>query len=856
MPRRVLAGLLVLVMLISIIPLGAVAVDLTDYDVYLEGNLYALGNKVWIQGANAKPQDSDLEDEAKFKWDSVKEGGARVSVEGCGKEAHTHTEENGCFDGDILTCTKQPHKHSLVCQIRDAYYLWEVKERIVETEDPVGPEDPDETEDPVGSEDPAVPDNYVFRVRNIAKDQNGMPMQGAEFVLLAPPDEEGGNWLVQNNDAEDIPFVTSEGYAYFMGPAKDTRVGEAVWHLAQNASAFVEKGAYYNQYKSSDDQWDLTIMVYSDGTYELVDVQECHCCTCTEDCTTSGHQCNPDCKCKERTVHTADNGETEGYDPATRTITFINDAVLVDLYIDVETENMPAGMDELKVNIYGPGDEDEEEVTITGAGEYWQFKKHGLKPGIYTIEAQVEDCEPIYRVIRSGLGEEEQFSNVVELGFGNSSGFFTIAFPEVENPTEETTEPEEETTEPTKPEDRISNTIIINTQSTDGTPLSGARYGLFDGNTLVDGKVYTQTMEGLEAYMIPGEEVTFTLRQQAAPAGYQISEDNDRYQVRIYENEDGEAEVRLKDTKLFTNAVEIGKDGEQIVVFRNTKSPEPEEPEEVGQTTIQLTCNVTVEVDQECMEPSEAIRDMMNRKHSFIVEWEDGKSEPLSLKNGETGTFEIPIFQTTPYTVKPQEKITDYSLVLTLGGKTISSNQKLSGDTHLSAAANYTIVPGDEVVNLFMTKVNARTKETLADAKFTLKNAKGQVAMKYETDEDGSIEIIDMLDEAGKYTLIETAAPKEYQKLSTPISINVSMGYTRTTKGGKPVLKQGLVAAISHKYVEKQADGSYLITNYHESDIPQTGDGFRMDLWVGTMAVSAVALAAVALDLKKKKAAR
>lgn len=866
--RRISAWLLVLVILVSLIPMGAAAADedkvvITDYPFYQRGDKYPFETRVWIQGANVTPSDEDVEDSTKYKWDHAKDKNGWITAEGCGKEAHKHKVENGCYDGDILICVKQAHTHSLVCTMKDAYYLWEVTEKpegsggTENPEDPENPEPTEPTETTEPTEAPAAPEDYVFRVRNITADQGGMPMEGAEFVLLAPPDEEGGNWLVQNNAEKDIPFITSEGYAYFMGPGKDTRVGEAVWHLAQNASAFVEGGAYYNQYKSSDDQWDLTVMVYDDGTYELLDVQECHCCTCTEDCDAPGHKCNPDCKCKERTVHTADNGETEGYDSETRTITFINDAVLVDLYIDVETENMPAGMTELKVNIYGPGDDDEEEVTITGAGEYWQFEKRGLKPGIYTIEAQVEDCEPIYRVIRSGLGEEEQISNAVELGFGNSSAFFTIAFPEVENPTEETTEPTEETTEPSEPEEEyISNTIVINTASSDGEPLSGARYGLFDGNTLVDGRVFSQTVEGLEQYMIPGEVVTFNLRQQAAPAGYQISEDNDRYQVRIYENDEGETEVRLKDTKLFTNAIEIGEDGQQIIVFRNVKAPEPEEPEEGGLTTIQLTCNVTVEVDAECAEPTEAIQKMLNRKHSFIVEWEDGQSEPLSLKDGETGTFEVPISQKTPYTVKPQEKATDYSLVMTLGGKTISSNQKLSGDTHLTAAANYTIIPGDEVVNLFMTKVNARTKETLADAKFTLKNPKGQVAMKYETDEDGSVEIIDLLDEPGKYTLIETAAPKEYQKMNTPIKINVAMDYIRTTKGGKPVLKQGLVATISHKYVEKQADGSYLIVNYHESDIPQTGDEFRMDLWIGVMAISAVALTAVALDLKKKKASR
>ncbi|GAB6093200.1 SpaA isopeptide-forming pilin-related protein [Furfurilactobacillus curtus] len=73
---------------------------------------------------------------------------------------------------------------------------------------------------------------------------------------------------------------------------------------------------------------------------------------------------------------------------------------------------------------------------------------------------------------------------------------------------------------------------------------------------------------------------------------------------------------------------------------------------------------------------------------------------------------------------------------------------------------------------LVLTKIDAQTKQALANATFTLTNATtGKVVGTYTTDANGQITITDLL--LGQYTLTETKAPIGYQ-LAKPTPITVS----------------------------------------------------------------------------------
>ena len=182
-----------------------------------------------------------------------------------------------------------------------------------------------------------------------------------------------------------------------------------------------------------------------------------------------------------------------------------------------------------------------------------------------------------------------------------------------------------------------------------------------------------------------------------------------------------------------------------------------------------------------------------------------------------------------------------------------------SEDTNVIATLSHNFVAGKYKPELFMVKVNAKNRNrTLAGAKFSLKDETGIILKTYLTQKDGTIEILnDVLDNyPTTYTLTEIAAPEEYVKLKTPISIALEYEYlpSRGTNG-KITATQNLVANVYHESVEKGTDGWYYIKNAHTSDIPQTGDMFNSAMWIGLLAASAAGLVAIAVCRKKKRKA-
>ncbi len=110
MKKRILSALLVLVMLLSLLPVSALAKDYGDD--WLENGTYAVGDTIWTQRRDPDRLPKNIP--AGTEW--IRGGYQEILV--CDKEAHTHTHDECCTKTRFHVfcnhdkCGKEEHTHS------------------------------------------------------------------------------------------------------------------------------------------------------------------------------------------------------------------------------------------------------------------------------------------------------------------------------------------------------------------------------------------------------------------------------------------------------------------------------------------------------------------------------------------------------------------------------------------------------------------------------------------------------------------------------------------------------------------------------------------------------------------------
>jgi len=385
-----------------------------------------------------------------------------------------------------------------------------------------------------------------------------------------------------------------------------------------------------------------------------------------------------------------------------------------------------------------------------------------------------------------------------------------------------------------------ANTIILRTEDKQGKELQGAEYTLTNGTqTRIINAQTGYILDDLLEYAA-GADAEYTLEQTKKPDGYNLAKE--KYTVEVSQKD---VTVTLK--KASTSAViGEGSQGEQVAKFVNSNSEET--------AKIKITCDsVTANVDDRCWDKVKTQKEFESRKHDFRLYIKDSngdwqETEILTLGKGESGIFKAELAHGTEYKVVPDNSGSfAYTITNTPG---IIGEAQLDSVLNLHARITYTIKRGDSWHDVYLRKVSYRGKKPLSDAKFVLRDEYDDTIETYITKDDGHIDIEGIFNEPGRtYSLKEIKAPEGYIKLNRPIEIEIVVGYERSAEGG--VLNQVLTERISHEEVELTADGTYIIINKTESDIPQTGDTMNPVLWGGMAVLSLMAAAVLVLGKKR-----
>ena len=192
------------------------------------------------------------------------------------------------------------------------------------------------------------------------------------------------------------------------------------------------------------------------------------------------------------------------------------------------------------------------------------------------------------------------------------------------------------------------------------------------------------------------------------------------------------------------------------------------------------------------------------------------------------------------------ETVYSENVVLT---KTTADNGDTSvGNGAIEVTNTYTeiYIPVHTLGSIVVTK-NATGAATPANTTFQLQKRSGNdwinvgEAVAYSAFTQNTYTFAEL--EEGTYRVVETGAEVDGCALETVYSENVVLTKTTADNGDTSV-----------------GNGSYVVTNKHEeieddgfSDSPKTADTFQPSLWVATMAISVVMLAALLFAQKKRK---
>lgn len=901
MIRRFTAVLLALMMLVSVLPANAGA------------EVYKIGDQIWITGAAEKPTG---ETEPGSKWAPVVTAdGVWQSRPGqCPKQEHSH--KTSCYDTQgTLVCTLEKHKHGPICNIKYAEYLWEV---VSDGSGAIIPEptDPPATEP---GQDDYEEGTASFSVRNLDARDSEKPLVGAEFLLLEPRTEgndvvQGHVYTDENGEAFFGGLALEDGensatWYLVQNMAPENALSN---HYRPNTDKW-----NVSIVRNGEDSFTVESIVL-DGAEE--ETEEAESTEPAEEATenTEPEESTPPADGEEE--GSEEIAPVQGYDPVTRTLTVLNEPLLGSLLINAEFEGLAAGdfPEEMTTSakVSGPnGYEKTVAFPVDKVGfSPWQDELIDLTMGDYSIvsaePSQIEGYTMEETVIEVQLPEEEPAVGAsVTLSKNASYATFIITYRYTANEPTDTTNPSEsteptdpaestdpsESTEPTNPTESTESTDPTDpteateptevtepteeTNPTESTEPTGSSEPVVepdehtnellirvvdesgnevDGTTIAMGdKNYSNgDVIDLEALAEEGKNVTYSLKQTKAAAGYNLA--TEEYTVKI-SKEDGEVEVKVTDEgqsfleRVFSgSSIPYGPNGEWLLTFTNERKT----------AQIKLTCRVTVNFGAGCWEDASLKKKYLeDTEYEFLLTWEDdnGKDQDsIKLANGQSGVFEMQVPYGVEYEITPVNEKGYFASTFTEGAKKATIGiSELQAENRVAVMNTYTIEPG-AALELNMVKVDATTEEPMQDVSFTLLDSDGDELATYKSGEEGEINIVGVLNAGGVYALKETETHEGYEILSDPVSITVSADYSLKKAGGTPALKQKLTAAVSSKAVEKQTDGTYLVKNYKTGEgpsgsNPKTGDSFDIVLWSGAMAVSTMGLVLMAAGMEKKK---
>ena len=760
MMKRITAALLALILIISVLPVGAFGQEESE-------KIYQLGEEIWIVGASAKPTEKTA---IGTKWDQyLTEDGEWESKQGeCPLELHSHGILCYNTDGDLV-CVKEVHKkHSVSCTIKYAKYHWIVV--VDPSYIPPEEEKPDDNENQgqgPGYSDPNKeypPGSANFTLRNI--DPSGNTLQDIEYYLLN-----------ENNDVKGHFLTNPDGEIFFGGLQLKAGSAAETWTLVQNPPL---PAALEEYYEHNQGKWNVTVVRNGDSdTFFVSNI-------------TGGEG-------------TEDADPLQGYDAATNVMTVVNQPKLYDILVTLhpeglENQGIPKDLI-AHVTITGP---DGEQISVDlPDGINPQSCLEGRKPGTYQVTGlTVENGEidgyslgqPYVVVALPRPSQDAEIpilqQDYVYVGSECAWPDFRIVLPY--------TKEDEQPSEPEQDLD-LSNKILIQIVNEAGDPTDGAEVALMSGGDILE-RYTGETSYTLDLTSYP--HGTYSLVQIKAPQGHEDAPE--RYSITVGTDRNGDPQVLLQKDSRDSGVVVNPGTGDQIAFFTNARKT----------TQVRLTCNVNVTfadgawVDQSFVE-------FCRSGNNFRLIWTDSTglhSEDLVVPHGETKGFEMPV----PYGV-------DYRVeAMVADGAAFQESQMISGTVtledletpiHIDAKGDYTVEPGvSQPLTMLMVDADD-TAKTLPGVEFMLQWPDVEETISHVTDDGGRLLIRGNYTEPGSFQLTQVQAPDGYLPLGDPIQVNVAAAYAVKDSADPYVMVQNFIPTASHKDVEKQENGVYFIKN-------------------------------------------
>ncbi len=351
----------------------------------------------------------------------------------------------------------------------------------------------------------------------------------------------------------------------------------------------------------------------------------------------------------------------------------------------------------------------------------------------------------------------------------------------------------EEVTEVTMVDDLTQREVEISKKSVGGEELEGAKLTVTDK----DGNVVDTWTSEKESHTITVPMGEYTLHEDAAPAGYDVTND-----ITFVVDEYGNVTVN----------------GEKVTAVTM-----------VDELTIR-----EIEISKKSVggDELEGAKLTVTDKDGNVVDtWTSEKeSHRITVPMGEYKLHE----DAAP---AGYDVTNDITFVVDENGKVTVNGEEVTEVTMVDDTTKWDVE---------ISKVDATTSKEIEGAKLEIKDADGNVVASWTSgsdgkNSDGSLKTHVVSLPFGTYTLTEKTAPKGYEVAET---ITFTVGKDGKVEGGKVVMKDAKTPEVTP---------TPSATPNSNSGTPKTGDDSNIHLWVILFAVSACALTGTAVIKRRKQ---
>ncbi len=342
--------------------------------------------------------------------------------------------------------------------------------------------------------------------------------------------------------------------------------------------------------------------------------------------------------------------------------------------------------------------------------------------------------------------------------------------------------------------DKLTNRDVeISKKSVGGEELEGAKLTVTDK----DGNVVDSWTSEKESHTITVPMGEYTLHEDAAPAGYDVTND-----ITFVVDENGKVTVNGEEVTEVTMVDDLT----QREVEISKKSVGGEELEGAKLTVTDKDGNV-------------------------VDSWTSEK---------ESHTITVPMGEYTLHedaAPAGYDVTNDITFVVDENGKVTVNGKEVTEVTMVDDTTKWDVE---------ISKVDATTSKEIEGAKLEIKDADGNVVASWTSgsdgkNSDGSLKTHVVSLPFGTYTLTEKTAPKGYEVAET---ITFTVGKDGKVEGGKVVMKDSKTPEVTP---------TPSATPNSNSGTPKTGDDSNIHLWVILFAVSACALTGTAVIKRRKQ---